>query len=129
MNTLIVRLEWASTSAAAARVAVGQWLEGVDCDEDAKHDVVLAASELVTRAVDECVGPPTLSVRTGGSRVRVEVDSTEAFGDVDEGGLLPHLGTMVLRAICLDFGVTASPTSTKMWAELATDGQIRRTWP
>jgi hypothetical protein len=129
LNTLVVRLEWASTSAAAARVAVSQWLEGIDCDEDAKHDVVLATSELVTRAVDACVGPPTLSVTSGDGRVRVEVETTEAVADLDLGGPHPHLGTLILQAICLDFGVTASPSSTKMWGELATDGQPRRPGP
>jgi hypothetical protein len=129
LNTLIVRLEWASTSAAAARDAVGRWIEGVDCDDDVKHDVVLATSELVTRAVDTCVGPPTLSVTTGGGRVRVEVESTEALSDLEPGGGYAQLGTLILRAICLDFGVESTPTSTKMWAELATDGQPRRPGP
>ncbi|MET0146235.1 MAG: hypothetical protein ABW328_15855 [Ilumatobacteraceae bacterium] len=94
------------------------WLADAQCDEDTKHDVVLAASELVTRTVNACTGPPVLLAVVRAGRVRLQIDSTEVLERPGGGEARHRLSSSVLRAVCEDWGVESSSTATSMWAEL-----------
>jgi hypothetical protein len=118
MDRFQEQLEWSRGAARVARHAVGDWLEQVGCDAVAKEDVVLAASELVTRAVNDCAGPPTLHARLDDGRVLLRIDSTEAIGADDVIDPLRQLSTRVLQAVCRSWGVDARLGSTVLWAEV-----------
>ena len=118
MDRFQEQLEWSRGAPRVARHAVGDWLEQLGCDDDAKEDVVLAASELVTRAVNDCAGPPTLHARVDDGRVLLRIDSTEAIGTGDVVDPLRQLSTRVLQAVCCSWGVEARRGETVLWAEV-----------
>jgi hypothetical protein len=118
MDPFQEQLEWSRGAARVARHAVGDWLDQVGCDDDAREDVVLAASELVTRAVNDCAGPPTLHASLGDGRVLLRIDSTEALAPDDVIDPLRQLSARVLQAVCCSWGVDARGGSTVLWAEV-----------
>jgi hypothetical protein len=118
MDRFQEQLEWSRGAARAARHAVGDWLDQVGCGGVAKDDAVLAASELVTRAVNDCAGPPTLHACLDDGRVLLRIDSTEALAPDDVIDPLRQMSTRVLQAVCRAWGVDAGRGSTVLWAEV-----------
>ena len=119
MDAFRTQLDWSTTAARTARHAVADWLELTGCADDARDDVVLAASELVTRTVNLCAGPPTLLGHDRGRpRPPLQVESSEPIGPADTIEVDRQVSAAVLAALCEDWGVDTTTRSTRMWAEL-----------
>lgn len=118
MDAFRTQLDWSTTAARTARHQVSDWLQLTECADGARDDVVLAASELVTRTINLCAGPPTLSATIGAGQVHLWVESTEPIGPADTIEVNRQVSAAVLAALCQDWGVETSTRTTRMWAEL-----------
>jgi hypothetical protein len=113
VERLQVELEWAPSAVGSARRLLAAWLDAVGCDADVRAGVVLAGSELVTRAVCDCVGRPVLRASADEHAVRVQVDCDELVGDVTRPEL--RLCRQVLGALTPAWGYADDGAAPVSW--------------
>ncbi len=119
MQALRAELVWTPAAPRDARAVVRAWLEGAECDGRVATDLVLAVSELVTRAVNSCPAPPILECSWDRDGVRIVVGSAPMLGAPDDVfDSVGDLGATVLWAICDRWGVVDDPLSTSLWAHV-----------
>ncbi|MGI5498704.1 anti-sigma factor RsbA family regulatory protein [Lentzea sp. CA-135723] len=100
-------VELFDTSAGAVREAVGTAIEPLNLSEDDAHDVVYAASEIVTNGLTHGVAPVRFRLWAGGSRVIVSVTDQGPGPSDPLAGLMPTketlsagLGLWILHRTC-----------------------------
>ncbi|MFD4669251.1 anti-sigma factor RsbA family regulatory protein [Lentzea sp. NPDC058450] len=100
-------VELFDVSAGAVREAVGKAIAALDLSEDDAHDVVYAASEVVTNGLTHGVAPVRLRLWAGGSRVVVSVTDQGPGPSDPLAGLMPTretlsagLGLWILHRTC-----------------------------
>ncbi len=119
MQSLRAELLWTPAAPGVARAVVRAWLEAVDCDGRMATDLVLAVSELVTRAVNSCPAPPILECSWDRDGVGIVVGSAPMLGAPDDVfDSVGDLGATVLWAICDRWGVVDDALSTSLWAHV-----------
>ena len=114
LQSLRAELAWSPEAPRVARAVVRAWLEGVDRGGSRSSDLVLAASELVTRAVNGCPAAPTLECSYGPDGVWIAVGSAPMLDTpLDDQR---DLSEVVLEAICDRWGRVDEPLGTSLWA-------------
>jgi anti-sigma regulatory factor (Ser/Thr protein kinase) len=111
-----------TTAARAVRHFVVDALRQWGWSRDLIDDVELVSSELAANAVVHACPPFTVTLRTNGSLVRLEIrDSRPAVRNGESAGLIarPGRGLGVVAALSLRWGVEASGATKVVWAELA----------
>lgn len=93
--------------ASAVREAVGNAIDGLDLDEDAAHDAVYAASEIVTNGLTHGIAPVRFRLWADGSRVVLAVTDHGPGPSDPMAGLVPTtetrsagLGLWILHRTC-----------------------------
>jgi hypothetical protein len=114
VQSLRAELTWSPEAPRVARAVVRAWLDAVECDTAATADLVLAASELVTRAVNGCPAPPTLECCWTTDGVRLAVGSAPMLDEPGDGQ--DDLGAAVLWAVCDEWGREDDGLGTSLWA-------------
>jgi hypothetical protein len=114
LQSLRAELEWSPRAPRAARAIVRAWLQGVDGGDSRRVDLVLAASELVTRVVNGCPAAPTLECSSGPDGIRIAVGSAPMLDAPLDSQR--DLGEVVLEAICDEWGRVDEPLGTSLWA-------------
>ena len=113
MPTLRAELTWSQEAPHVARAVLRAWLASVDCDRSTAANLVLAASELVTRAVNSCPAAPILECSAGPAGTLLAVGSAAML---DDAGGADDISDAVLRAVCDAWGCDGDGTSTSLWA-------------
>ena len=78
VSRLEVGLDDTVVAPAAARDAADGWLAAQGVDDEVRHDVLLAISELVTNAITHARSAPTLALTLQPDCLRVEVTDRSA---------------------------------------------------
>jgi hypothetical protein len=119
VQSLRAELLWTPSAPGDARAVVRAWLEAAECDGRVATDLVLAVSELVTRAVNSCPAPPVLECSWDLDGVRIVVGSAPMLGGPEDVlDTVGDLGAAVLWAICDRWGVVDDALSTSLWAHV-----------
>jgi hypothetical protein len=114
---LCAQLEWASTAPAVARHLLRTWLDGMGYADEACDDAVLVVSELVSAAVNERLGAPTLDAETWDGVLIVWVTNGRSL-DLSPADDFGDLDARILSALCDDWGTDAG-ARTRQWATMA----------
>jgi hypothetical protein len=114
VQSLRAELAWSPDAPRVARAVVRAWSQATGCDGTTADDVVLATSELVTRAVNGCPAAPTLECSYGPDGMRVAVGSAPMLDGWGESG--GELGDAVLWSVCDAWGRVDEVSSTQLWA-------------
>jgi len=109
------QLMWSPQAPRVARAVVRAWLDAVECDHRVRTDLVIAASELVTRAVNGCPAEPTLMCSWTPDGALVAIGSAPMLAQPDGGR---DLGATVLTAVCDDWGCEGDEMGTNLWAHV-----------
>ncbi|SER84035.1 sensor histidine kinase [Lentzea albida] len=103
----VPRVELVDPTAGAVREAVGAAIDGMDLSEDEAHDVVYAASEVVTNGLTHGVAPVRFRLWADGARVLVAVTDRGQGPSDPLAGLVPTtetlsagLGLWILHRTC-----------------------------
>jgi hypothetical protein len=116
VQSLRAELGWSPEAPRIARDVVRAWLQSVDRDGSRNADLVLATSELVTRAVNGCPASPTLECSSGPEGVWLAVDSAPMLDSPHDDHC--EFGDAVLMAICDEWGRIDEPLGTSLWAHV-----------
>jgi hypothetical protein len=119
-----VELECANTAPSVARHLVGTWLDGLGCEGEAHAEAVLVVSELVSAAVNERVGIPTLDAELWHDTLVVWVTNGTSLHDDSAPDDHGDLRARVLSATCDDWGSESGAAGTRQWAWLDLDNRV-----
>ncbi len=81
------------------------------------HDVVLAASELAANVIRHAQTEFTVSLETGGDRIRLEVSDGSSIIPAVQDLAESYRGLRLIEAISEDWGVEATESGKTVWAE------------
>jgi anti-sigma regulatory factor (Ser/Thr protein kinase) len=123
-RTQVIELDGDPDAPSRGRHAVTEVLDRWGCEPDAREDLLLVVSELVTNAVVHGAEPIRVTMVRAAQRVRVEV-TDGAAGASPHGNPRPPRdaetgrGLSVVTRLAVAWGWRASPESGKtVWAEL-----------
>ncbi len=119
-NSLRLTLEPTVLAPRRARLALHEWLAGVNCPPD-QRDLLVVISELVTNAVIHTGSGPDVRAAFDDGRVRLELHDQDQVPPVapsaSDGDGIGGRGSRLVAALTDHWGWDPTPTGKVIWTE------------
>ena len=120
VETLRVTLNSSLAAPSQARDALAGWLDGIGVDGQARSDLLIVVSELVTNAVLHAASAPEVVASFDDGRIRLEVHDSEFAPPIErtaDGDDLGGWGLRFVRTMTDGWGWMPTATGKVVWTE------------